>query len=57
MLCERLKIERVELNAQVDHVHLLTKILLKRLVLDVMGPLKGRATIRVFNKFCIFNEI
>ena len=51
ILCEQLKVEVVELNVQIDHVHLLVKIPPKLSVLDVMGHLKGRTAIRLFNKF------
>ena len=51
ILCEQLKVEVVELNVQIDHVHLLVKIPPKLSVSDVMGHLKGRIAIRLFNKF------
>ncbi|MEQ1975308.1 IS200/IS605 family transposase, partial [Xenorhabdus sp. SGI240] len=49
--CEQLGIEIVELNVQIDHVHLLVKIPPKLSVSQVLGYLKGRTAIRVFNKF------
>ena len=41
----------MELNVQEDHVHLLVLIPPKILVSDLVGTLKGRTAIRVFNKF------
>ncbi|WP_426576264.1 IS200/IS605 family transposase [Xenorhabdus stockiae] len=49
--CEQLEIEIVELNVQIDHVHLLVKIPPKLSVSQVLGHLKGRTAIRLFNKF------
>jgi putative transposase len=43
--------EVVELNVQVDHVHLLVMIPPKGSVSDFMDMVKGRTAIRVFNKF------
>lgn len=51
ILSEQLEIEIVELNVQIDHVHLLVKIPPKLSVSEVMGHLKGRTAIRLFNKF------
>ena len=41
----------LELNVQVDHVHLLVSIPPKYAVSDVMGYLKGRLAIRLFNRY------
>ena len=41
----------VELNIQVDHVHLLVMIPPKVCISDYVGMIKGRTAIRVFNKF------
>ena len=41
--------EIVEMNIQIDHVHLLVMIVPK--VSDYVGTIKGRTAIRVFNKF------
>jgi REP element-mobilizing transposase RayT len=41
----------VELNVQIDHVHLLVKIPPKVSVSTFMGIIKGRTAIRVLNKF------
>lgn len=40
-----------ELNVQEDHVHLLIKIPPKVSVSELVGTLKGRTAIRVFNQF------
>ena len=45
------KCELVELNVQIDHVHLLVKIPPKISVSTFMGIIKGRTAIRVLNKF------
>lgn len=43
--------EVVELNIQVDHVHLLSMVPPKVSISNFVGTLKGRTAIRVFNKF------
>lgn len=43
--------EIIELNIQVDHVHLLAMIPPKVSISDYVGTVKGRSAIRVFNKF------
>lgn len=48
---EQQKGEIVELNIQVDHVHLLVFIPPKVSVSNFVGVLKGRTAIRVFNRF------
>ncbi|MDE9542656.1 IS200/IS605 family transposase [Xenorhabdus bovienii] len=48
---EQLGIEIVDLNVQIDHVHLLVKIPPKLSVSQVLGHLKGRTAVRLFNKF------
>jgi putative transposase len=48
---ERLGCEIVELNVQVDHVHLLIKVPPKVSISALMGVMKGKSAIRVFNKF------
>lgn len=49
--CERKKCEVVELNVQIDHVHLLVKVPPKVSISDLMGEVKGRTAIRVFKQF------
>jgi putative transposase len=41
----------VELNVQIDHVHLLAMVPPKVSISDYVGTLKGRTAIRVFNRF------
>ena len=41
----------IELNIQVDHVHLLVNVPPKVSISNFVGTLKGRTAIRVFNKF------
>ena len=48
---EHKRAEIVELNIQVDHVHLLVMIPPKISVSDYVGIIKGRTAIRVFKKF------
>ncbi len=48
---ERLGCEIVELNVQVDHVHLLIKVPPKVSIASLMGVMKGKSAIRVFGKF------
>ena len=48
---ERLGCEIVELNIQVDHVHLLIKVPPKVSISLLMGVMKGKSAIRVFSKF------
>jgi putative transposase len=48
---ERLRSEIIELNVQIDHVHVLVMIPPKRSVSDYVGIVKGRTAIRILNKF------
>ena len=48
---EQKRCKIVELNVQIDHVHLLVKVPPKISISDFMGIIKGRTAIRVFNKF------
>ncbi len=48
---EQKKCEVVELNVQMDHIHLLVMVPPKISISDFVGILKGRTAIRVFNKF------
>jgi putative transposase len=41
----------VELNVQVDHVHLVARMLPSLSISKYMGFVKGRTAIRLFNKF------
>jgi len=48
---EHQKAEIVELNVQVDHVHLLVMVPPKVAISEFVGTVKGRTAIRVFNQF------
>ena len=48
---EQKKCAVIELNVQIDHVHLITMVLPKVMILDFVGTIKGRTAILVFNKF------
>lgn len=51
-LCEQKeKLEVLELNVQVDHVHLVMSIPPKYAVRNVMGYLKGKSAIRIFERY------
>lgn len=41
----------VELNIQEDHIHVITNVPPKVSISELMGTLKGRTAIRIFNKF------
>ena len=43
--------EIIELNIQIDHVHLLVMVPPKVSISNFAGTLKGRTAIRIFNKF------
>ena len=48
---EQQRCDIIELNIQIDHVHLLVMVPPKVSISDYVGTLKGRTAIRVFNKF------
>ena len=48
---EQIKCEIVELNVQIDHVHLLVMIPPKISISTYMGRLKGKTAIRVLSKY------
>ena len=48
---EHLNCEIIELNARIDHVHLLAMVPPKVALSDYVGTIKGRTAIRVLNKF------
>lgn len=43
--------EIIELNVQIDHVHLLVMVPPKVSISNFVGTIKGRTAIRIFNKF------
>ena len=51
IFCNQQKVEIVELNIQIDHVHLLVMVPPKISISNFMGIIKGRSAIRIFNKF------
>ena len=50
-LCEYKEIEMVEANAYVDHIHMCIKILQKYSVAQIMGYLKGKSSLMIFENF------
>ena len=48
---EQKKCAVIELNVQIDHVHLIVMVPPKVSISDFVGTIKGRTAIRVFNKF------
>ena len=51
------KCELLELNVQIDHVHLLLMIPPKISISNYVGTVKGRTAIRVLNKFRKLKQI
>lgn len=51
ILCNMKGCEVLELNVQIEHVHLVVIIPPKLSVSTLMGVLKGRSVIMLFNKF------
>ena len=49
-LCEWKKVEVLEMNVQEDHVHLVLSIPPKCSVSEVVGFLKGKCAIKIFDK-------
>lgn len=49
--CSMKRCTVVELNVQIDHVHLVVRTPPNVSVSELMGVLKGRTAIRLFNKF------
>jgi putative transposase len=48
---EQKEVEIIELNVQIDHVHILAMIPPKLSISDYVGIIKGRTAIRIFNEF------
>ena len=48
---EQKQCEVIELNVQVDHIHLIVMVPPKTSISEYVGIVKGRTAIRVFNKF------
>ena len=51
IFCQQLGCKVVELNVQIDHVHLLVKIPPRTSVSELVGIVKGRTAIRLFSVF------
>ena len=51
MLCEWKSSEVIEMNVQIDHVHLVVSISLKVSVSVLMGTLKGKLAIKLFKTY------
>ena len=49
--CRRVKVEIVEGNAQIDHIHLVLSIPPSFSVSRVVGTLKGKSALQIFRKF------
>ena len=56
MYSERLGCEIVELNVQIDHVHLLIKVLPKHSISTLMGRVKGKTALQVFRQFSYLRD-
>ena len=56
VFCGRLECEVVELNLQKEHIHLIVLVPPKVSVSGLMGTVKGRTAIRVFQKFPYLKE-
>ncbi len=54
--CDRLGCEVVELNVQLDHVHLLVKVPPTIPISKLMGTLKGKTVLRIFSKFAYLKQ-
>ncbi|MBA3530778.1 MAG: IS200/IS605 family transposase [Ardenticatenales bacterium] len=51
-LCQQKEsVEVLELNVQADHVHLVVEVLPKYAISNLMGFLKGKAAIRLFQRY------
>ena len=48
---ERSSCEVVELNVQIDHIHLIAMVPPKISISDYLGIIKGRTAIRILNKY------
>ena len=51
VFCGRLGCEVVELNIQKEHIHLIVMVPPKVSISNLLGTVKGRTAIRVFQKF------
>jgi len=56
VFCGRLTCEVVELNIQKEHIHLIVLVPPKVSISELLGTVKGRTAIRVFQKFPYLKE-
>ena len=56
MLCEWKGVEVIELNVQIDHIHLIISIPPKVSVSGLMGTLKGKLAIKLFKNYPQLNR-
>ena len=55
-LCNWMKVEILEGNVSKDHVHLCLSIPPKYAISEIIGKLKGKSAIQMFNKFPILRK-
>ena len=51
MLCEWKGVEILELNVQIDHVHVICSVPPKVSIPELMGTLKGKLAIKIFKSY------
>ena len=51
VFAERIGCKVVELNIQIDHIHLMIKVPPKLSISKLMGVLKGKTAIKIFSKY------
>ena len=51
MLCEWKSVEVIELNVQIDHIHIVCSIPPKVSVSELLGTLKGKLAIKIFKSY------
>ncbi len=51
MLCEWKGVEVIELNVQIDHIHIVCSIPPKVSVSELLGTLKGKLAIKIFKSY------
>jgi putative transposase len=51
MLCEWKGVEVIELNVQIDHIHMVYSIPPKVSVSELLGTLKGKLAIKIFKSY------
>jgi putative transposase len=51
MLYDRKSVEAIELNVRIDHIHAVVSIAPKISVSTLMGTLKGKLAVKLFNSY------